>query len=124
MFEVRDASFGTKLPGIPSPLLIETGYGWAYDAGEPDHPYWRLRDDSYDPPGTTYRKVRIVHVEDFWVTVEVTIEGEEPFKDDFLVTAANPDEAMLLGRERAVEEYRDREDRSFTVRALGARRGY
>ena len=50
---------------MPSPLLIQQGTRGPVDAYEAspatDHyrAFWRMRDDSYDPPGTEYRHVRV-----------------------------------------------------------------
>lgn len=64
---VRDHVFETRVEpqGIPTPMLLSLGRGEAYFVAY-DEPYhgvpgcWRARDDSYDPPGTVYTRVRVV----------------------------------------------------------------
>jgi hypothetical protein len=49
--------------GLPTPRLISQGGGEAYFVpwdSETAEGQWRARDDSYDPPGTTYTRVRVI----------------------------------------------------------------
>ena len=55
---VVDAQTGEQVGDLATGLLIHQGGGEAYE--EPDG-IWRARDDSYDPPGTVYTRVRVEH---------------------------------------------------------------
>jgi len=58
---------GERIPVLPTPRLISEGtrtlYGIeAYQSDPASEKYpaiWRVRDDSYDAPGTEYQRVRI-----------------------------------------------------------------
>lgn len=57
---------GEQIDALPTAgLFDESGRGFpeAYEhipASEQYPPVWRARDDSFDPPGTVYRKVRAI----------------------------------------------------------------
>jgi len=46
----------TVLKGLPTPMLIQAGEA---DAWMQHEGVWRMREDQYDPEGTTYTKVRV-----------------------------------------------------------------
>lgn len=119
-FAVKDASTGEVLPGLPSPLLIQQGGGQAwrvpyegtpdpYHPRQVDHGFWRLRDDSYDPPGTEYQRVRIVHTEQYYVEVEVEDLEDvdnpdaEPWTVGVHVEAEDRDQARRMGMSKALQ---------------------
>lgn len=115
MFRVRNATTGEILPGNPSPMLIGlSGVNDAYDAGTPEHPFWRVRDDAYDAsnaPGVVYTKVRVEQLDNWRVDVDVEIvdpsyhETDDdlvaPYRDYFIVQAADRREAEDLASEAA-----------------------
>lgn len=131
MFRVRANDTREILPGIPSPLLISIGGGEAYDAGVPTQPFWRARDNAYDPAGTVYRRVTIEHAEDWRVdlTITATESGGQmvaQYDDYFIVQAATRGEAEDLASAKAREDVADREDNdnlSVDIRILRAREG-
>lgn len=127
-FLVIDSATGQELDGMPTPALIEQG-GEAYR--HPDEPrIWRLRDDSYDPKGTVYTRVRIKHVKEFTVFVEVQLfetgsdEVRDPFADQFIVVAGSEYEAKQLAPAKAIEYWQDREpDCAVNIIVTRAREG-
>ena len=67
-FDVTTAGvFGALIEAdvLPTPRLVDEGTRHpveAYRTGEYNgRGVWRVRDDSYDPPGTEYRLVRLVN---------------------------------------------------------------
>lgn len=129
MFRVRNLTTREIVPGIPSPLLIQTGRGDAYDAGSPAQGFWRLRDDKYDPAGTVYTRVAIEHTDDWKVEVviHVTEPGREPYRyeDYFIVQAMDRAEAERLTYAKAHEDiiYRFGEESGSDVQIIRAREG-
>lgn len=62
---VKSKGFVYEVLGdTPTPALIDASNdGRPHDAYQhPDTGFWRLRDDKYDPPGTTYASVYVAHV--------------------------------------------------------------
>jgi hypothetical protein len=73
MYDIRYDLIGTDgrtvaTDILPTPRLLAEGGGEAYctDATLDRNPggLWRVRDDSYDPAGTTYTRVRVVRLEE------------------------------------------------------------
>lgn len=124
-FRIRDLNTRRVIEGTPSPLLIQTGRGDAYRASPG---FWRLRDDSYDPKGTTYTRVQIEHTDDYRVDVRIQPvgpESEEAYDDYFIVVAASEQEAFRLGEAKAHEDVENRygEEYGSEVTLIRARKG-
>lgn len=118
-FIVIDAN-GNELEGYPTPMLISEGGGEAYR--HPETGFWRARDDSYDPPGTEYQRVRIKHVKEWYVDLEVLLKDPsnehdepEPFTDTVYVVAQDANEARALAPAKAVEYWQEREGENVGV---------
>lgn len=133
-FKVVEATTRRPLAGMPTPMLISLGGGEAYAVEYPDakgNPVtvWRARDDSYDPAGTEYRRVRVIRMHRFEVDVEVqnldpsNDETDPPpaITDTFAVVAATKDEAMADARAKAIEYWQEQEDAPYMATAIRAR---
>lgn len=113
-FAVIETSTGRHLDGLPTPLLIQTGSG---EAWQEDRGIWRLRDDRHDPRGTEYTRVRVVRQYEY--IVDLTVEVVDPSGDaldeyssepdhrSIHVEATSPREADDLARGRAADEARE-----------------
>ena len=130
-FRVFDIRAGEDVPGVPSPLLIEQGGGVAvYEApSDPNGPWkgmWFLQ-DAHHPIGTdgTVRRVKVIHTEEWKVTVAITIydpsltdEDQEPeYSDWFIVEASDRADAETRGRAAARKDVEDRYGDDVTVQA-------
>lgn len=131
MFKVIDRETGRALDGIPSPLLIQTGFGDAYE----DIPgFWRLREDAYDKERKPqYRRVRIERWYQWIVDLEIEVVdlsddlvstyGSEPERMDLWVDAPDRRTAEDLAKEQAIERTREwAGDVSTVTTFLGAER--
>lgn len=102
--------YGQELPGLPTPMLISQGGGeaWQRDSG-----IWRAAEPT-DPPGTVYKRVRVKHVEEFYVEATVQLldpsddDFEETFTDSIYVVAQNEAEARALAPAKAAEYWQGR----------------
>jgi len=133
-FRVIDTSTGKETRGIPSPLLIEEGGGEAFytPPENPDGPfnkgYWRLREGNNVSPDGQYTRVRIVHTDDWKVTVRITVTDPrfpEEYEDWFIVEASDRQDAETRGEAAAKDDVASRygEDAAFKVRVLHTREG-
>ena len=127
-FRIRNRTTRGIEAGTPSPLLIVTGEGEAYEAMPG---FWRLRDDKYDPEGTVYTRVRIEYAEDYRVDVRIKVievgheDDAETYDDYFIVQAASEQEAFRLAETKAREDVESRYGEEFAsdVTIIRARRG-
>lgn len=127
-FRVVMAHGGAILSTNATPRLISEGGGDAYCPEGSG--FWRLRDDKYDPPGTTYTRVSIVRTEDYAVDVHITViekgHEDEPieYDDTFHVVAANDTEASHRAMEQAGTDIEERygDDCSHGVEVRKVRR--
>jgi hypothetical protein len=85
--KVIDIATGRELPGLPTPRLIEKGSGEAFFVQSPPTAsripdgVWYLRDEpDYVSPDGTYTRVRIAHLRDWTVRLEVRVI--DPSYDD------------------------------------------
>ena len=126
-FIVQDARTGETLDGMPTPMLISTGGGEAWQQTEG---IWRLREER-DPVGTEYRKVRVVHVEPFLVDVEVQNLDPSNFDDDDIITsdtvrviARDAAEARAKAPAIAIERAQQWEDAPYSVSVIRVEKEY
>lgn len=133
-FRIRNVATRQIELGIPTPHLISEGGGEAYfvasDTSEKG--VWYLHvPGSYESPSGLYTKVRIEHVEDYRVDVQVKPIGpgeadeEEQYDDYFIVQAAGEQEAMRLAEAAAQKDVESRfgDEYGSLVTTIRARRG-
>lgn len=131
-FRVINAHTGETLPGLPTPRLIEAGGGEAYFSPTTS-PRWEPRGTwylhvpgRYEDPTGTYTRVRIVHTDDYKVTIAVTVtDGPDvdSYEDWFVVHAADRAEADQLALKAAAAdvERRNGPDMLATFRIISTR---
>ena len=127
---VIDAQTSEKLPGIPTPLLVSEASQYGQDAFFVENPneenrsrypgtwYMKQPPDHVSPDGK-YRKVRVVHVWNYDVEVELSAtdpsvtddEQPEPWRDYIFVEAIDEADARHMayekGHEMVAREYPD-----------------
>lgn len=131
MFRVIDTQTHEKLPGIPTPRLIEAGGG---DAFEKDG-VWYIREDGtmHVSPTGEYTRVTIQQTDSWRVDMTIAVRDEsvhdddlpEEYRDHFIVEAASRQEAEDLAAEAAREDVTERfgEDCAALINFLDAKKG-
>lgn len=109
-FEVVNVATGEVVGDLPSPMLIEAGGGEAFQPDNMGDRFWRLREPK-DPPGTVYTRVKVRHLEDWWVEFDVTVKhdsGQDAYRDWFPVRAVDGADAIARAVKVAEDDFRSR----------------